>query len=114
MDVDSIAPGEDFVRLLESQIAQCEILLAVIGKGWLDAKDERGGRRLDDPDDFVRIEIASALKQNKRVIPVLLHDTKMPSSAQLPAELRPLARRHAVRLTHERFRADTEGSAAKP
>jgi TIR domain len=109
MDVDSIAPGEDFVRRLESQIAQCDVLLAVIGKGWIDASNERGGRRLEDPDDFVRIEIASALKQNKRVIPVLLHDATMPRPEQLPPELRPLARRHAVRLTHERFRVDTEG-----
>jgi hypothetical protein len=109
MDIDSIPPGEDFVSLLESQIAQCDVLLAVIGKGWLDAKDERGGRRLDDPDDFVRIEIASALKQSKRVIPVLLHDARMPRPEQLPPELAPLTRRHAVRLTHERFRVDTEG-----
>ena len=109
MDIDSIPPGEDFVSLLESQIAQCDVLLAVIGKGWLDAKDERGGRRLDDPDDFVRIEIASALKQGKRVIPVLLHDARMPRPEQLPPELAPFTRRHAVRLTHERFRADTEG-----
>lgn len=109
MDVDSIAPGEDFVQHLDSQIALCDVLLAIIGKTWVDATDAQGRRRLDDPDDFVRIEIASALKQGKRVIPVLLHDTRMPSADQLPEEIRPLTRRQAVRLTHERFRADSEG-----
>src|SRR5271156_2027182 len=74
IDVDNIPPGEDFVRVLEAQVAQCDALLAVIGKGWLEATDERGGRRLDNPNDFLRIEIESALRLNKRVIPVLVHD----------------------------------------
>jgi hypothetical protein len=65
MDVDSIPPGRDFVRVLDEQVAQSDVLLAVIGKGWLDARDQHGVRRLDKPDDFVRIEIESALKQNK-------------------------------------------------
>jgi len=109
IDVDNIPPGEDFARVLESQVAQCDTLLAVIGKGWLDATDERGSRRLDDPDDFVRIEIESALKQGKRVIPVLVNEARMPRPDELPEALRPLARRNAVRLTHERFRSDLQG-----
>jgi hypothetical protein len=107
MDVDNISPGEDFVLVLESQVAQCDALLAVIGKGWLDAKDERGNRRLDDPKDFVRIEIESALKRGKRVIPVLMPEARMPRPDDLPEAVRPLARYQAVRLTHERFRSDT-------
>jgi hypothetical protein len=109
IDVDNIPPGEDFVRMLESQVAQCDALLAVIGHGWLNATDERGSRRLDDPNDFVRIEIESALKQGKRVIPVLVHEARMPRPDELPEAIRPLATRNAVRLTHERFRADTQG-----
>ena len=109
IDVDNIPPGEDFVRMLESQVAQCDAMLTVIGNGWLGATDERGNRRLDDPDDFVRIEIASALKQGKRVIPVLVHDARMPHPEELPEAIRPLASRNAVRLTHERFRADVQG-----
>ena len=109
IDVDNIPPGEDFVRMLEAQVAQCDALLAVIGHGWLNAADEHGGRRLDDPNDFVRIEIESALKQGKRVIPVLVHEARMPRPDELPEALRPLATRNAVRLTHERFRADTQG-----
>src|SRR5262249_46987844 len=79
------------------------------GKGWIDARDDKGVRRLDNPEDFVRIEIESALKQDKRVIPVLVGDTHMPRPEELPEEIRPLARRNAVRLSHERFRADAQG-----
>ena len=109
LDVDNIAPGLDFMRVLDERVAECDVVLAVIGKGWIDARDAAGTRRLDDPDDFVRIEITSALNQGKRVIPVLIGDTPMPHQEHLPEALRPLARRNAVRLTHERFRADTQG-----
>jgi TIR domain len=72
MDVDNIAPGLDFVQVLEEQVGHCDVLIAVIGKGWLDVRDDTDARRLDSPKDFVRIEIESALKQHKRVIPVLV------------------------------------------
>jgi TIR domain len=109
MDVDNIKPGLDFVRVLNDQVAQCDVLISIIGKSWLDARDESGGRRLDNPDDFVRIEIETALQQDKRVIPVLVGQAQMPRSDDLPDGLRPLARRNAVRLSHERFRSDVQG-----
>jgi len=109
LDVDNIAPGLDFVRVLDERVADCDVVLAVIGKNWIDARDEKGVRRLDDPDDFVRIEITAALTQNKRVIPVLVGDAQMPRAADLPEALRPLVSRNALRLTHERFRADAQG-----
>ena len=109
IDVDNIPPGEDFVRMLELQVAQCDAMLTVIGNNWLDAADERGGRRLDNPNDFVRIEIESALKLGKRVIPVLVHQARMPHPDELPEAIRPLSQRNAVRLTHERFRSDVQG-----
>ena len=109
MDVDNIAPGLDFVRVLNERIAECDVMLAVIGKHWLDARYASGARRLDNPRDFVRVEIASALNQGKRVIPVLVGDAAMPNERELPDDLRPLVTRNAVRLTHERFRTDTLG-----
>ena len=109
IDVDSIEPGLDFVRVLNDQVAQCDVLVAVIGRDWIDARDSTGGRRLDNPGDFVRIEIESALAQDKRVIPVLVGQAEMPRPDQLPETLRSFARRNAVRLTHERFRADAQG-----
>jgi formylglycine-generating enzyme required for sulfatase activity len=108
MDVDNIAPGEDFVAVLKTQVAACDVLLALIGRGWLTATDKTGRRRLDNPDDFVRIEIASGLAQGKRVIPVLVDDTAMPTANELPGELMPLARRQAVRIVHDRFKEDAE------
>jgi hypothetical protein len=109
MDVDDIPAGQDFVAALEQQVAECDVLLAVIGRNWMDAKDAVGKRRLDNPDDFVRIEIASALRLVKRVVPVLVNGAGMPSSDGLPEPLKPLSRRNAVRLTHERFKSDTQG-----
>ena len=91
MDVDNIAPGLDFVQVLNEQVARCDVLIAVIGKNWLGAADE-GERRLDNPDDFVRVEIESALAQKKRVIPVLVNDASMPRSTELPEGLKPFAR----------------------
>ena len=109
MDVDSIAPGLDFVRVLEEQVSKCDVLLAVIGKGWIDARDIAGNRRLDNVEDFVRIEIEAGLRLGKRVIPVLVNDAEMPRAEQMPEDLKPLARRNAVRLSHDRFKSDAQG-----
>ena len=109
MDVDNIAPGLDFVQVLNDEVARCDVVIAVIGKNWLSVTDETGGRRLDNPEDFVRIEIKSALAQKKRVIPVLVNDARMPRSTELPETMRAFARCNAARLTHERFRADMAG-----
>jgi hypothetical protein len=109
MDVDNIAPGADFVQVLNDEVARCDVVIAVIGKNWLSVTDETGARRLDNPEDFVRIEIESALAQKKRVIPVLVNDARMPRSTDLPETMRAFARCNAVRLTHERFRADVAG-----
>lgn len=108
MDVDNIPPGEDFVRVLEGQVAACDVLLALIGRGWLTATDDAGEWRIANPDDFVRIEIASGLAQGKRVIPVLVNDAKMPRASELPQDLVALVRRQAVRIVHDRFRDDAE------
>src|SRR5512132_959213 len=99
MDVDNIPPGEDFVAVLKTQVAACDVLLALIGRGWLTATDMTGHRRID---------IASGLAQGKRVIPVLVDDATMPRANELPEELMPLARRQAVRIAHDRFKDDAE------
>jgi hypothetical protein len=110
MDVEAgVQAGEDFVRVLEEQVNACDAMLVLIGPQWLTVTDGIGRRRLDNPEDFVRIEVESALRLGKRVIPVLLHKTEMPRAEALPEQLRPLARRNAVGLTRERFRADAQG-----
>jgi uracil-DNA glycosylase len=108
MDVDSIRPGADFVQTLEDAVAACDVLIAIIGPQWLNAADDAGNRRLDQWNDFVRIEIASALKQNKLVIPVLVGRATMPAPDALPDDLVGLARRNAIELSHQRFAYDVE------
>jgi hypothetical protein len=109
MDVDNIEPGLDFVRVLEEQVAKCDVLISVIGHDWIGAQDKTGVRCLENPADFVRIEIESALQLGKRVIPVLVGQAEMPRAQDLPDSLKRLATRNAVRLTHERFRSDVQG-----
>jgi TIR domain len=107
MDVDNLGPGVDFFEAIETSVSSCGVLIAVIGKGWLVSSDEEGKRRLDNPDDFVRLEITTALKRNIRVIPVLVDDALMPRRTDLPDDLKPLARRNALKVSNERFRFDS-------
>jgi TIR domain len=106
MDIDAIALGEDFVTAIENTVAKCDVLIAVIGSDWLDSKDRRGVRRLDNPDDFVRMEIGVALKRGIRVIPVLAGGALMPWSTDLPEDLKPLVRRNALSIRDTSFEGD--------
>jgi hypothetical protein len=108
MDVAGIEAGRDFRKAIDESVASCGVLLALIGPGWLDEKNEKGERRLDDPSDFVRVETASALKRDIAVIPVLLRGAKMPRSDQLPPDLQELAYRNCVEITHARWRSDVQ------
>ena len=108
MDVDSIPLGSDFTKVLGEEISRCDALLAVIGPGWLDARDENGHRRLGSPDDFVRIEIGTALKRGIRVIPILLEGTQVPKADQLPDDLKELALRAGLDVRHASFNEDME------
>ncbi|MGQ0674739.1 MAG: toll/interleukin-1 receptor domain-containing protein, partial [Rhodospirillales bacterium] len=111
MDVDAIAPGVDFVKEIDDKVKACDVMLAIIGRGWLMAADKEGRRRLDDPGDFVRLEIAMALKHDVNVIPILVDGAKIPAADDLPEDLRALARRNAVELSHQRFAAEVKGLA---
>jgi TIR domain len=108
MDVDSIPAGADFIDYIGKQVERCDILLAIIGANWRGERFANGEYPIAQDDDFVRIEIAAALKADKRVIPVLVDDTRMPPAEDLPRSLKPLARRNAVRITHEHFHGDFE------
>jgi hypothetical protein len=107
MDVDTIEPGADYTEVIDRAVGHCDVLIALIGPHWLDAANARG-RRLDDPQDFVRLEIEAALARNIRVVPTLVGGAAMPSSDQLPGALARLATRNAVELTDKRFRSDIQ------
>lgn len=108
MDVAGIEPGMDFRKAIDSNVATCSVLLAIVGRGWLTAVDATGQRRLDSPQDFVRLETVSALKRDIPVIPVLVHGAVMPRADQLPADMSELAYRNSVELTHARWDSDVQ------
>lgn len=97
-DVDTIPYGADFVKYIETQVLECDALLAVIGDGWLDARSADGKRRLDSPRDFVRIEVQTALQREITVIPVLVAHASVPSEEHLPAELKALRTLNAAEV----------------
>jgi TIR domain len=104
-DVDSIQPGDDFFAEIEAAIAACGILLVVIGSRWLTVAGE-SGRRLDDPTDFVRLEIEAALHLGIRIIPVLVDGAQMPRADELPVSLASVARRQAIEFGPKHFKSD--------
>lgn len=109
MDIDSIPPGADFVEVLEGWVEKCDVLLAVIGPGWAEAVDPKTGRRrLENPNDFVRIEIRRALVRGIPVVPVLLDRAPIPDEDQLPDDLKRLTRRQAEFIEHRTVDADVE------
>ena len=108
IDVDMRA-GARFPEVLEARLAECKVMLMLIGPGWLDARDEQGRRRLDNPDDWVRLEIAHALKRNITVIPARINGAGLPARAALPEDIRGLLDHQSTSVTHAGFRHDMSG-----
>jgi formylglycine-generating enzyme required for sulfatase activity len=113
MDVDHIPAGVDFVSHLQEQVGACEVFLALIGPHWLDARDALGRGRLDNPEDFVAVEIAAALARDIRVIPVLIDGARMPSPEELPKGLKALSYRNAVEVRNSQFGRDVDSLIQK-
>ena len=107
MDVDSIEPGLDFGLVISEAVQSCKVMLVIIGPDWLGSRDQ-GGRRIDSADDYVRIELEQALSGGVRVIPVLVDGAMMPESTVLPEDVKSLARRNAVEITHRAFNSDAD------
>jgi TIR domain len=106
-DIDSVQLGDDFVEVISAAVGSCDVLLVLIGDRWLTMTDAQGRARLDNPDDFVRLEIEAALARNVRVIPILVEGAPMPSGDELPASLSKLTRRQALELSPRSFEFDT-------
>jgi hypothetical protein len=107
IDVDSITLGVDFRKRLGDAVGRCDVALVVIGPKWLAAADEQGRRRLDSEEDFVRIEVESALERNIPVVPVLVSGARMPKAAELPPSIKELAFRNGTSVrTGRDFKSD--------
>ena len=106
MDMDTIEPGTDFTDVIRRAVNDCDVFLSVIGTQWTTVEDERGQRRLDDPNDWVVAETAAALRRNAPVIPVLVDGARMPARSELPEALASLSSRQGMTLRHESFSSD--------
>lgn len=108
MDIDTIPLGVDFTRVIAEAVGSCDVLIAVIGRDWVAISDSSGQRRVDNPEDYVRLEIKAALERDIRVIPAFVQSAEMPPSDQLPDDLAPLAHRNGISLRGDSWRAGVE------
>lgn len=108
MDIDKIEPGLDFEEVIAKSLDNCDVMLAMIGPDWMALSEDKKTSRLHDTHDWVRQEIASALRRNIRVVPVLLEGAEMPKEEDLPEDLKPLLRRQSYEISNKRWQYDTQ------
>lgn len=111
LDIDRLRPGQRFPQVLEERLTESRVMLTVIGPSWLSATNEAGQRRLDDPEDWVRMEICRALAQKIPVIPVLVGGASLPRKSELPDDLKPLLEHQVATITTNGFRTEMAGLA---
>ena len=108
MDIDSLKAGDLFANKIDENLQNCVAMLVMMGHSWASLTDEQGARRIDNPGDYPRMEVAAALKRGIRVIPVLVGNTPLPKREELPSEIAGLVDRQVLRLSREDFDADIE------
>ncbi len=108
MDIDSIDYGEDFVEVIQEAVGLADVLIVIIGRDWLGATNDAGERRIEDEQDFVRLELSTALGRDIRVIPVLVRNSTMPQPSELPLDLQALSTRNALSISDDRFHSDVD------
>ena len=106
MDIDTIELGVDFVQKIQEAVSSCDVLLAVIGPTWLTVTNANGQPRLSDPNDFVRVEVLTALQRNIHVIPILVQGAHIPAEKELPKEMASLSHRNGMGIDHVSFDSD--------
>jgi hypothetical protein len=111
LDIDRMRAGQKFPKVLEERLTQSKVMLVVIGPTWLTAKNDAGARRIDDPEDWVHLEIARALARDLPLIPVLVGGASLPKRAELPDDLKPIVDHQIATLTTNGFRNDMAGLA---
>jgi hypothetical protein len=108
VDIDEIEPGVDFTEAIAKSLESCDVMLAIIGPGWQGINAADHSSRINNPNDWVRLEISTALKRNIRVVPVLVDGAELPTAEQLPEDLQSLLRRQAYEISNKRWKYDTE------
>jgi formylglycine-generating enzyme required for sulfatase activity len=109
IDIDRIRSGQHFLQVLEERLAASKVMLVVIGKSWLEIRNSDGQRRIDDPQDWVRLEIAGAFAKKLSIIPVLVDGAALPLKGELPDVLKPLSDQQTANVNHNTFRNDMAG-----
>jgi len=107
-DIESIEGGADFGNVIEESLQTADAVIVLIGPDWLTLKDDKGQRRIDDPEDWVAQEIAVAMQLEKPVFPVLVENASMPRAEELPEKLKPLTRYNAMSISDDRWKTDVE------
>lgn len=108
LDIDTIEPGTDFVKVLHQSLEETAVMLVVIGPRWTSVQADDGSRRIDAADDFVRMEVEAALRRDIPVVPVLVQGATVPRPEDLPPSLAGLSKRQAAALDHAEFHDDAE------
>ncbi|MFT3946326.1 MAG: toll/interleukin-1 receptor domain-containing protein [Agriterribacter sp.] len=107
MDIEKLEPGVDFRVALAKSLETCDVLFAVIGPGWI-GTDKNGNPRIKHAEDWVRIELETALKRDIRIIPVLVREASLPQPEELPESLYPLLNRQTYEISNKRWKYDTD------
>jgi len=107
-DIESIEGGADFGNVIEDSLQTADAVIVLIGPDWLALKDDKGQRRIDDPEDWVAQEIAVAMELKKPVFPVLVENASMPRADELPEKLKTLTRYNAISISDDRWKTDVE------
>lgn len=107
-DIESIEPGENFAATIAAKVSASSVVLVMIGPRWLDATGSDGRARLEDPDDYVRLEVATAFRRRIRVIPVLVEGAAMPEASALPDDMRALVQHQAHEISEQRWLYDSD------
>ncbi len=108
MDIDKLEPGVDFTKVISKSLESCDVMLAIIGPNWAGSKNAAGVSRINLPNDWVRLELSTALKRDIRVVPVLVDGATLPDEEELPEDLHSLLRRQTHEISNKRWRYDTE------
>ncbi len=108
MDVHTLKPGDNFAEAISAAVCQCDAMLVLIGSQWDSISDSHGRRRLENPQDLVRLEVSTALRNGIRVVPILVDGAALPPARKLPSDLAAMTRHHALEINERSYQSVVE------